>query len=85
VYYNAEPNESITLKRSRLYEMLEPIDRGEFFDLVVALLRKIEAGAVQTGWAGDQWDDNPIKKLPVRSPSCSFCLTFLCVSLYTNV
>ena len=62
--------------------MLEPVDRGEFFDLVIALLRKIEAGAVQTGWAGDQWDDNPIKKLPVCSLLCSFCLTFLCGLLY---
>jgi hypothetical protein len=36
------------------------------FDLMVALLRKIEAGKVRTGWTGDQWDeDNPVRKVMV--------------------
>jgi hypothetical protein len=40
--------------------MIEQKDRGEIWDLLVALLCNIEAGIVKTGYAWKDWPRNPI-------------------------
>jgi hypothetical protein len=54
IYSTGQPTKGITVTRTRGYEMLDPTDRGAFFELVVGLLRAISAGDVKTGyvWAG---------------------------------
>jgi hypothetical protein len=54
IYLTGQPTKGITVRRTRGYEMLDPSDRGAFFEIVVGLLRAISAGDVRTGyvWAG---------------------------------
>ena len=40
--------------------MLDPKDRGEFFDIIVALLSAISGGEVKTGYA---WAELPNNRL----------------------
>ena len=40
--------------------MLEPQDRVDFMDLLIALFRKIEAGQVRTGFAWEEFPGNPV-------------------------
>lgn len=47
--------------------MLKPEDRGDFLDLLVALLCNIEHGVVRTGYAWKHWPQNPILDNTVRS------------------
>ena len=50
VYYHGwpHPEEKLGLQRSKAYDMLEPNERVEFFDIMVALIRKVLAGQVRT-------------------------------------
>ena len=50
IYYGGWPEEQLALQRSKSYDMLEPEERVEFFDIMVALIWKVLAGEVKTGY-----------------------------------
>jgi len=43
--------------------MLEPQDRVDFMDVLIALFRKIEAGQVRTGFAWADFPGNPVMSI----------------------
>jgi len=51
-YHLGWPTSPLILHRTRAYEMLIPSERVEFFDVVVALVRRVVAGDVRTGYLG---------------------------------
>jgi hypothetical protein len=62
-----EPDQDLTVCKTRGYEMLEPSDRAAFMDVLVALFRKFEAGEVKTGFT---WSEFPVN--PVKTAVCPF-------------
>jgi hypothetical protein len=52
VYHLGWPTAQLPLQKTRAYEMLVPRDRVDFFDVVVALVRKVVNGDVRTGYFG---------------------------------
>ena len=43
--------------------MLEPQDRVDFMDVLIALFRKIEAGQLRTGFAWEDFPGNPVMSI----------------------
>jgi hypothetical protein len=64
IYLTGNPTKDIIVKRTRGYEMLDPADRGAFFEVVVGLLRAISAGVVRTGYVWAGLPNNPIHGVP---------------------
>jgi hypothetical protein len=62
------PDQDLTVRKTRGYEMLEPADRAAFMDILVALFRKLEAGEVRTGFAWREFPDNPVMNTVRLSP-----------------
>jgi hypothetical protein len=58
-----EPSVEITIHKSRGYEMLEPQDRKDFMNILIALFRKFEAGEVRTGYAWKDFPQNPVMSI----------------------
>ena len=62
VYDDGWPKSSLVIKRTAAYEMLDPTQRVAFFDVVVALIRKVIAGEVKTGYMDRTFPQNPALK-----------------------
>lgn len=60
VYYDGWPKEKVPLQRSKSYDMLEPNERVEFFDIMVALIRKVLAGQVKTVYLDKEFPGHPV-------------------------
>jgi len=66
VYYNGRPSMDVFLQRTAPYEMLKPEDRVAFFDVLVALISKLAAGEIMTGFMYKHFPDNPVFKEQVK-------------------
>jgi len=62
VYYNGWPETEVRLYRSPPYEMLNVDQRVAFFDVMVALIRKVVAGQVKTAYMHKDFPNNPALK-----------------------
>jgi len=69
VYETGWPSTDVTLQRTAPYEMLNPQDRVAFFDVLVALVRKLSAGNVMTGYLYKDFPENPVFKGSVNHSS----------------
>jgi len=57
----------VVLHRTAPYEMLKPEDRVVFFDILVALVHKLTAGEVRTGYVYRDFPQNPAFKVSVNN------------------
>ena len=69
VYESGWPSMKVVLQRTAPYEMLNPEDRVAFFDVLVALVRKLTAGEVMTGYMYKDFPQNPMFKVSVNTYS----------------
>jgi hypothetical protein len=70
VYYDGRPKSSLVIERTAAFEMLDPTQRVAFFDVMVALIRKVIAGEVKTGYMDRTFPQNPALKHGAQISVC---------------
>jgi hypothetical protein len=66
LYHNGEPSpdsEGVILSRTRAYDFSKSEERGEWFDVFVALLQYLLSGESKVGYLNNSRENNPIHKV----------------------
>jgi hypothetical protein len=72
MYHNGEPSSGgVTLNRTRTYDFCEVNERGDWFDIFVALIQYLLSGESKVGFLNNQHPWNLIHKVPPTRINCA--------------
>jgi len=63
LYENGKPDDEIVLNRTKFYNFAEPEERGEWFDVFVALIQYLVSGESKAGFLNKHHPANLLNKV----------------------